>query len=245
MVARVARGQELTAPWCCAMRVCSNRPPLPFSRRHPDTAELAAAPPSPIRLLRIRCAICEDGVVARTRKPATTGDLVKSLALILIPLVVITVLFTKLPRDHPVKVVDWRPVLATAREQSPYQVLAPTNLPSEWRATSVTWVKAGDPHLGGQPSVRNLWQLGFLSPDDVYIAVAQGDLKADDMVTEQTRTGALDGQSTVKGEPWQRRVSPDDRTRSLVRVEPTVTTVVVGDTSYTGLEAFAATLSSS
>jgi uncharacterized protein DUF4245 len=67
----------------------------------------------------------------------------------------------------------------------------------------------------------------------------------DDMVSDQTRMGTADGQSTVNGETWQRRVSPDDRTRSLVRVQPTVTTVVVGDTSYTGLEAFAATLSSS
>jgi hypothetical protein len=199
------------------MRVCSNR-----------------APP-----------ICEDGEVARARRQATTGDLIRSLALILIPLVVITVLFTRLPRDHPVKLVEWRPVLATAREQSPYPVLAPANLPSEWRATSVSWVKAGDPSVGGQRSVRNFWQLGLLSPDDVYFEVVQGDLNVDDMVSEQTRMGTADGQSTVNGETWQRRVSPDDRTRSLVRVQPTVTTVVVGDTSYTGLEAFAATLSSS
>jgi hypothetical protein len=184
-------------------------------------------------------------VVARARSQTTAGDLIRSLALILIPLVVITLLFTRLPRDHPVKVVDWRPVLATAREQSPYPVLAPINLPSEWRATNVAWVKAGEPYVGGQRSVRNFWQLGFLSPDEVYIAVVQGDLRADDMVTEQTRAGVADGQSNVRGEIWQRRVSPDDRTRSLVRVEPTVTTVVVGDTSYTGLEAFAATLADS
>jgi hypothetical protein len=209
--------RSLTAPCCCAMRVCSNRAPE----------------------------ICEDGDVARPGRQAGTGDLIRSLALILIPLVVITVLFTRLPRDHPVKVVDWRPVLATARAQSPFPVLAPANLPSEWRATNVSWVKAGDPAPGGQRSVRNLWQLGFLSPDDVYLEVVQGDLQVEDMVSEKTRMGAADGQSTVNGATWQRRVSPDDRTRSLVRVEPTVTTVVVGDTSYTGLEAFAATLSSS
>ena len=199
-----------------------------------------------MRVCSIRASpICEDGEVARTRRQASTGDLIRSLALILIPLVVITVLFTRLPRDHPVKVVDWRPVLATAREQSPYPVLAPANLPSEWRATNVSWVKAGDPSPGGQRSVRNFWQLGLLSPDDVYFEVVQGDLNVGDMVSEQTRMGTADGQSTVNGETWQRRVSPDDRTRSLVRVQPTVTTVVVGDTSYTGLEAFAATLSSS
>jgi hypothetical protein len=197
------------------------------------------------RSLRIGRGICEDGDVARARNQATTGDLIRSLALILIPLVIITVLFTRLPSDHPVKVVDWRPVLATAREQSPYPVVAPMNLPSEWRATRVTWVKAGNPVPGGERSVRNLWRLGFLSPDDVYIEVVQGDLQADEMVTEQTRTGVPDGLSTVNGETWQRRVSSDDRTRSLVLVKPTVTTVVVGDTSYTGLEAFATTLATS
>jgi len=172
---------------------------------------------------------------------ATAGDLLRSLALILVPIAVITVLFTRLPDDHPVKVVDWQPVLSTARQQAPYRVLAPANLPEGWRATAVNWVKVGDPYLG-KPSVRNLWQLGMLSPDDVYLSVVQGDLQPDDLVREQTRMGVPDGTSTVGDATWQRRVSPDDRTRSLVRTDSTATTIVVGDTSYTGLEAFAATL---
>jgi hypothetical protein len=40
-------------------------------------------------------------------------------------------------------------------------------------------------------------------------------------------------------------VSPDERTRSLVRITPEVTTIVVGDTSYEALEEFAGTLSTS
>ena len=177
-------------------------------------------------------------------RPATTGDLLRSLALILLPIVVITLLFTRLPDDHPVKVVDWQPVLTTARQEAPYRVLAPANLPEGWRATAVTWVKVGEPYLG-KPSVRNLWQLGMLSPDDVYLSVVQGDLRPDDLVREQTRMGVPDGNSTVDGRTWQRRVSLDDRTRSLVRSDATVTTIVVGDTSYAGLEAFAATFSDS
>jgi hypothetical protein len=171
--------------------------------------------------------------------------MIRSLAVILIPLLVITFFATRNLGDHPVTVVDWKPVLEVAREQAPYPVLAPTNLPAEWRATRVTWVKAGDPYLNGAPAVRNTWELGFLAPDDVYIAVNQGDAEAQEFIKDESREGRPDGQSTVNGSPWQRLVTDDDRTRSLVSATPEVTTVVVGDTSYEALEAYTATLSAS
>ena len=90
--------------------------------------------------------------------------MIRSLALIVIPLVVITIIFTNVPDDHPVKEVDWKPVLATARKEAPFEVLAPTNLPEGWRATRVNWVPQGRPYLNGEASPRNLWQIGFLSP---------------------------------------------------------------------------------
>jgi Protein of unknown function (DUF4245) len=189
--------------------------------------------------------IWKDGSVARARKPATIGDLVRSLAVILIPLVVLTVLFTELPKDHPVEVVDPQPVLAKARQEAPYPVLAPANLPRDWRPIRVDWVPQGQPYLNGEPSVRNMWRLGYLNPDDIYIAVIQGDLEVDDFISAETGESVVDGQGTVAGQIWERRVSPDDRTRFLVRREPSVTTIVEGDTSYAALEAFAATLTSS
>jgi hypothetical protein len=189
--------------------------------------------------------IWKDRAVARSRKSATIGDLVRTIAVILIPLAVITVLFTRLPKDHPVQVVDPQPVLAKARTESPYPILAPVNLPSDWRATRVTWVRTGEPYLNGAPSVRNLWRVGYLTPDEVYIAVTQGDLEPDELISAETREGAVDGEGTVNGDVWERRVSADGRTRSLVQRTDTVTTVVAGDTSYAALEAFAATLASS
>lgn len=171
--------------------------------------------------------------------------MIRSLAVILLPVLLISLLFTRNLDDAPVTVVDWRPVLANARAQSPYPVLAPTNLPSEWRATQVTWVKAGDPYLNGAPAVRNTWQLGFLAPDGTFIGLNQGDSKAEEFIKTQSRSGLPDGQSEVVGQKWARLVTEDDRTRSLVLSEPKVTTVVVGDTSYAALESYAATLRAS
>ena len=183
--------------------------------------------------------------MARANRLASPGDMIRSLAVILIPLVIITILVTDLPDDRPVTEVEWRPVLAVARRDAPFQVLAPTNLPEGWRATQAEWVKVGEPSLDGQPSVRNLWQLGFLNPDDVFIGLDQGDLQADDLVDDQSRAGTADGESVVDGQVWQRLVSTDGRTRSLVRRDATVTSIVSGDLPYAALEAYAATLSTS
>lgn len=181
--------------------------------------------------------------MARTTRQSTVGDMIRSLALLVIPLAVIAVIFTNVPDDHPVKEVDWKPVLATARKEAPFQVLAPTNLPAGWRATRVAWVPQGKPYLNGEASPRSLWQLGFLTPDEVFIDLNQGDLQPQEMVDQQSRAGTPDGSSVVAGQTWQRLVSPDGRTRSLVLRGPDVTTVISADLPYEALEAYASTLS--
>jgi len=171
--------------------------------------------------------------------------MIRSLAVILIPLVVITIIFTSTPKDHPVKEVEWQPVLATARKEAPFQVLAPANLPAGWRATRVTWVPQGEPYLNGETSPRNLWQIGFLTPQNVFIDLNQGDMRPQEMVDQQSRAGTADGSSVVAGQTWQRLISPDGRTRSLVLRGPDVTTIVTADLPYEALEAYVSTLSSS
>jgi hypothetical protein len=109
----------------------------------------------------------------------------------------------------------------------------------------VSWVPKGEPYLNDGVSVRNLWQIGYLDPGNVFISVNQGDDRPVDFVADLTRDGIVDGRSAVGDQTWIRYVSPDERTRSLVRITPEVTTIVVGDTSYEALEAFAGTLSTS
>ncbi|MCW2811564.1 MAG: hypothetical protein JWP61_2022 [Friedmanniella sp.] len=170
--------------------------------------------------------------------------MVRSLAVILIPVVVISVLFTRNVQHPPVRVVDWTPVLAAARQQSPYAVLAPTAVPQGWRPTVATWTKRGASVGGGAGSSANAWQLGFLTDRDVFVAINQRDADTQTMVATQTRNGVPDGESAVNGAVWQRVASPDDRTHALVSTSPQVTTVVSGDLGYEVLDSYAATLSS-
>ena len=183
--------------------------------------------------------------MARPKKPQTTGDLIRSLLVIIVPLLLITAFFTHNVGDHPVKEVDWRPAVALARSQAPYPVLAPVNLPPGWRATQATWVKAGDAYLNGEPSARNLWKLGFLTTDNVFIGLSQGDLQPQSFIADETRKGTPDGQSIVGDQTWQRTISPDGRTRSLVAASAKVTTIVSGDLPYEALDTYAGILSSS
>jgi hypothetical protein len=64
------------------------------------------------------------------------------------------------------------------------------------------------------------------------------------MVDQQSRAGTPDGVSVIAGQTWQRLISPDERTRSLV-LRGSSTTIVSADLPYEALEAYASTLSSS
>jgi hypothetical protein len=190
-------------------------------------------------------AVRDHGDVARAKKPQTTGDMIRSLLVIIVPLLLISAFFTRNLGDHPVKEVDWRPVVTLARSQAPYPVLAPVNLPPGWRSVQATWVRTGEPYLNGQASPRNLWKLGFLTTDDVFVALSQGDLQPTTFISDETRDGTVDGQSVVGDATWERRESPDGRTHSLVESTPEVTNIVSGDLPYEALETYAGILSSS
>lgn len=167
-----------------------------------------------------------------------------SLAAILVPILLISWFFTRTPSSPPITTVDWAPTLATARSESPYPVLAPANLPETWVPRKVVWARPGQPGPDGRPAVGNTWQLGMLSPDQVYLSVTQRDSAPAALVADLSRNGAPDGTVRVSDSSWERYVSPDGRTRAIARISGPVATVVAGDTTYEGLAAFASTLTS-
>jgi hypothetical protein len=176
--------------------------------------------------------------VAQARRAPTNRDMILSLLVIMIPLAVITVLLTRGPSETKVQTVDWKPVAAQASRQAPYQVLAPVELPAGWRATRVTWTKIDQPGPTGELSVRNRWQLGVLTDQDVYLELDQGDKQPREFVGDITRDATPDGTAQVAGRRWTRMITDDGRTRSLVNSAAKATTIVSGDTSYAQLATF-------
>jgi len=158
-------------------------------------------------------------------------DLVLSLAVVGLFVAFLFVVVWR-PSPDPVRTVDPAPVLLSAREQAGYPVYAPTGLTGNWRATSARFEADGD---------ATVWFLGYVTPDDQYIAVAQTDGDAKNFIEEQTLDGSPDGEMTVDGQVWQRYTTTDQR--SLVRSSDGSTVVVTGSVSYEQLADFAGRLS--
>ena len=183
--------------------------------------------------------------MAKTKRNTTAGDLVKSMALVLAPILLISWLLTNNIGDYPVEKVDWRPVLAQARAEAGWPVAAPEGLPEDgrraWAPTRVSWAQTGGPTTNG-PSPRNHWRVGFLSPDEVYYEVNQGDGEPTLFIAGVTRDGSRVGEETLEGRVWERWESADGRTRTLLlRVDPTVI-MVTADADFTEVQQFARTL---
>jgi hypothetical protein len=171
--------------------------------------------------------------------------MVISMAVILLPIVLISWFFTRTPPDAPVRTVDWQSVLTQSRQVAPYPLLGPVGLPGTWVATKAEWATTGQPAVNRETAPGNTWQLGMLTPDKVYVSLTQRDAAGPALIAQVSRDGRTDGSSSVDGTTWARWVSADDRTRTLSRVDGAVTIVVSGDLSYAGLDAFASTLRAS
>ena len=171
-------------------------------------------------------------------------DMVISMAVLIIPVLLITWFFTRTPASE-VETVDVAPVLANAVEESSYPVLRPAGLPEDWRPVRVAWAADGKRWITGEPAVGNSWQLGYMAPNDIYIGLQQRDRAIPSFITWVTREGLKEeGTLDAAGLTWDRYVSHDGRTRSLIAETDDMVAAITGDADYTQLEAFATTLTS-
>ncbi|MDF1489123.1 DUF4245 domain-containing protein [Tessaracoccus caeni] len=171
-------------------------------------------------------------------------DMVISMVVLIVPVLLITWFFTRTPAPE-VETVDVAPVLAQAQEESPYPVLRPAGLPADWQPVRAAWAADGERWITGEPAVGNSWQLGYMAPNDIYVGLQQRDRAIPSFITWVTREGLKEeGSLDAAGLTWDRYVSHDGRTRSLIAETDDVVAAITGDTDYTQLEAFATTLTS-
>lgn len=164
-----------------------------------------------------------------------------AVAALLIPMVLIYLWFSRVPEPEA-RPVDWRPVVAQARAEAPYPVAVPANLPDDWTAVRARWTPLGEAGLDQKPAIGNTFQFGVLTPERIYIGLDQRDTDPRGLIKQASRDGKPNGESVLDGVRWQRYVSPDDRTRALVRSDTDSTLVISGDLPFEALEAFAGTL---
>ncbi|MGW1515497.1 DUF4245 domain-containing protein [Streptomyces sp. NPDC002287] len=161
----------------------------------------------------------------------TVWDMVRSLAVIG---VVVAGIYIFIPHDDkadPTRTVDYRVETLTARRAAPYPVAAPVGLPERWRATSVTFERRN----------ANAWHLGFLDPQQQYVAVEQSTDASQKNLAKLTQKAAPTGQTQQVGDrAWERW--DGEKYDALVRQEQGYVTVVTGTGSFEQLGTMAAAL---
>lgn len=149
----------------------------------------------------------------------TVRDMILSMAVISLPIVAIVKWFphdTKKPQDA-VQTVDYQIPLDQARRDPdlPFTALAPASLPAGWRATSV--------HADLTPGEQLRWEIGFLTPDQQYVALDQvsGGRGVNGIIGRQapdpTPVSGAAGKVSAGGFEWQVYVSGDGKRHALVR----------------------------
>jgi len=108
--------------------------------------------------------------------------------------------FSRIPEPE-VKPVDWRPVVAQAQAQAPYPVAVPQNLPDTWAVVRARWTPLGQPGLDQAPAVGNTFQLGYLTPQQIYIGLDQRDVDPQGIIRTASRDGAADGEACWPASP--------------------------------------------
>ncbi|MFE0174542.1 DUF4245 domain-containing protein [Streptomyces sp. NPDC059002] len=147
------------------------------------------------------------------------------------------VIYIFIPHDDsksPVERKDYRVELLTARRAAPYPVVAPEGLSKAWKATSVRY--KGDEH--------DSWHLGFLDPDDEYVAIKQSTEKPARFIENVTKEAkCTKATEEIGGQEWQRYEG--ETYDALVRTEKGATTVVLGTASFDRLTKMAESLKTS
>jgi hypothetical protein len=169
----------------------------------------------------------------RRRGFETTGDMVRSLLVVLALVFVVVALNARPHPDSEVRRFDYSGVLTQARDRAPYDVLAPIGLPDTWVPTSARTARTDE---------EVTWHVGFVTPDGDYAALEQSDGDPERFVDRFSDDGADAGRVEIGRATWRRVEGGDPEPRALVLEGGAVTTVVAGNADWAELRVLAASL---
>ena len=124
----------------------------------------------------------DNGPVSQTRSGyrSSAGGLVGALivSVALMALVVLITVLQSRDTDDPTPPYDYSGDLTAAREQAPFEVLAPSSLPDGWYATSADSTTAGPVFS---------WHLGLITDDDEYVGLEQSNEASTTFIAASTK----------------------------------------------------------
>lgn len=163
----------------------------------------------------------------------TLGDMVRSMVILalLVGLIVGIGALLSDEEERPVRAVDYSGQLSSARDLAEFPVLAPQGLGPGWVPTSVDLQSSSG-------TVR--WHLGFLTPEQEYVGLEQGDFEPEGLVRQYVGDLRPRGRVQVDGEQW--RLFRGDTDTALVRRHGRAVTIVVGTAGAEVLTEFAESL---
>jgi hypothetical protein len=169
----------------------------------------------------------------RGRGRQTAGDMVRSLAVVVVLVGIIVAFNVAGQPEEVVRDVDYVSAATQARQQASYDVLAPSSLLPGWRATSArTRAVDGAVH----------WHLGLVTGAGDYAGVEQSDGERAGFVGDYADRARTAGTVTIAGASWRRLEGGEPEPRALVRTDGGVTTIVAGSATWSELRALAASL---
>lgn len=134
---------------------------------------------------------------------------------------------------NPAATVSYAPALVTARSEAPFHVVAPQPVPAGLRATSVSWDGVG-------PIV--LWQLGFVTPEQAFVGLYQGNGPAGKLIATNTPASQPGPPVTIRGVQWLTLTDPSRGETALVHTQKGVTVLVTGTAGEGRLVSFVRSL---
>lgn len=175
--------------------------------------------------------------------------MVLSMAVIMVPVLLIAWWFTRVPSRPPVTPVDVTASTHLARSQAHMPIWVPASMPSGWVPVRADWAPAHTDLLGHGSVDADTWVVGYQAPGDHYFELDQQAGSQPNFVDDFTAHARADGTVQLGGATWTRYVRPDGSQHYLVRPEGSdiaaKDTLIVGSKQgYDALADFATSLSS-
>lgn len=161
--------------------------------------------------------------------------MVLTMAVLMIPVVLIVWFFQRTPDEPTLPAADWQQAVASATERADFTVLAPASLPEGWRATQASFVEAGT-----NGAAYDELRLVLLDEQNINLQLRQAKTTEERaFLVKNTREGFDSGAQKVGDQVWKQITSGDGRTQYLLGQRDDSLVLVSGDTSAERLVAFA------